>query len=90
MGYYDYRAFGSPLTPPYTVNRATYAIAPYYVWQNARPEPAYRYAEMRAFYHKGELDFFKNIHSDLASLPAYLVKAGFTLLFYAGFICCRR
>ncbi len=63
MGYYDYRAFGNPLTPPYTVNRSTYAIAPYYVWQNARPEPHYRYKEMRVFYHKGELDFYKGIHS---------------------------
>ena len=25
MGYYDYRAFGSPLTPPYAINRATFA-----------------------------------------------------------------
>jgi hypothetical protein len=31
MGYYDYRVFGSPLTPPYSINRATYAITPYYV-----------------------------------------------------------
>ncbi len=33
MGYYNDRAFGSPLTPPYAVNRATYAVAQYYVWQ---------------------------------------------------------
>ena len=26
LGYYDYRAFGNPLTLPYTINRATYAI----------------------------------------------------------------
>ena len=51
MAYYDYRAFGSPLTLPYTVNRNTYAMAPYYVWQKPRPEPVYRHAEMRAFYH---------------------------------------
>lgn len=29
LGYYDYRAFGNPLTLPYTVNRTTYAMAPY-------------------------------------------------------------
>ncbi len=34
MGYYNYRAFGSPLTPPYTVNRATYAVTPYYARQS--------------------------------------------------------
>ena len=85
MGYYDYRAFGSPLTPPYAVDRATYGIAPYYVWQHARPEPNYRYAEMREFYHKGELDFFKEIHSLGGFLPQSLVKVGFMLLFYSGF-----
>jgi hypothetical protein len=86
MGYYDYRAFGSPLTPPYTVNRATYAIAPYYVWQNVRPEPNYRYPEMRNFYHKGELDYYKNIHNPILFVPCTLAKAGFTILFFAGFI----
>ncbi len=33
LGYYDYRAFGSPFTLPYTVARNTYGVAPYYVWQ---------------------------------------------------------
>ena len=59
MGYYDYRAFGNPLTPPYAVDRETYAIAPYYVWQEPRPEPNYRYPEMRKFYHEGELDYLQ-------------------------------
>jgi hypothetical protein len=85
MGYYDYRAFGNPLTPPYKINRATYAIAPYYVWQNERPEPHYRYPEMRAFYHKGELDYFHNIHSLKLFVPASLAKAAFMIMFFAGF-----
>ncbi len=84
MGYYDYRAFGNPLTPPYTVDRNTYAIAPYYVWQQARPEPKYRYKEMRAFYHT-ELDFYTHIHSVKGFVPHTLAKAGFTFLFFAGF-----
>ena len=85
LGYYDYRAFGSPFTPPYAIDRATYGIAPYYVWQQPRPEPNYRYAEMREFYHKGELDFFKGIHSKGGFLPQSLVKVGFMLLFYSCF-----
>ncbi|MGD0345722.1 MAG: hypothetical protein ABSA85_03145 [Terracidiphilus sp.] len=85
MGYYDYRAFGNPLTPPYTVNRNTYAIAPYYVWQHARPEPNYRYAEMRKFYHKGEGDFFEKIHTPGGFLPHTLEKVAFTFLFYTNF-----
>jgi len=85
MGYYDYRAFGNPLTPPYTVNRSTYAIAPYYVWQHARPEPHYRYAEMRAFYHQGEMDFFEEIHSFGGFIPRTLEKVAFAFLFYSNF-----
>ena len=50
MGYYDYRAFGSPLTLPYTVNRNMYAMAPYFIWQSQRPEPAYRHEVIRHFY----------------------------------------
>jgi hypothetical protein len=85
MGYYDYRAFGNPLTPPYTVDRNTYAIAPYYVWQHARPEPNYRYTEMRTFYHEGELEFYNHIHSVKGFVPYTLVKVGFAFLFYACF-----
>jgi hypothetical protein len=85
MGCYDYRAFGNPLTPPYAVNRSTYAIAPYYVWQQARPEPHYRYKEMQVFYHKGELDFYDGYHSFAGFLKQTLTKVGFTFLFYSNF-----
>lgn len=88
MGYYDYRAFGNPLTPPYTVDRNTYAIAPYYVWQQPRPEPTYRHAAIRSFYEKekGEMGFYTQIHSVKGFVPYTLEKAGFTVLFYAGFV----
>jgi hypothetical protein len=86
LGYYDYRAFGSAFTLPYTVDRNTYAIAPYYVWQHARPEPAYRHPEMRRFYHKDELAFFNQIHSAKGFVPRTLEKVGFTFLFYSGFL----
>jgi hypothetical protein len=85
FGYYDYRAFGNPLTPPYAVDRATYGIAPYYVWQHTRPEPVYRHAVLRSFYHAGELVFYKQIHSVKGFLPYTLVKVGFAFLFFAGF-----
>ncbi len=85
LGYYDYRAFGSPFTPPYAVDRSTYAIAPYYVWQNARPEPHYRYAVMRDFYHVGEMDFFSEIHTAAGFIPRTLEKVAFTFLFYSNF-----
>jgi len=83
MGYYDYRAFGSPLTLPYSVDRATYAMAPYYVWQSPRPEPLYRHKEMRAFYY-GELDSYFKGRSMAGYLDRVTVKVHGTLLFFAG------
>jgi hypothetical protein len=86
MGYYDYRAFGNPLTPPYAVDRAEYAIAPYFVWQKARPEPAYRHPLMRTFYHRNELDDFKKVQSVGGFIPELLQKTARGLLFYAGLV----
>jgi hypothetical protein len=84
IGYYDYRVFGSPFTLPYTVNRAQYAMAPYFIWQSQRPEPAYRHQVMRSFYYTDELKFFKDIHSLSGFLPNTLLKMFLILQFYAG------
>ncbi len=55
MGYYNYRVFGNPLTPPYKVNRDTYASAPHFLFQSAHREPVYRHVAMRNFYTGWEL-----------------------------------
>jgi len=84
MGYYDYRAFGSPLTLPYTVNRNMYAMAPYFVWQPQRPEPAYRHEVMRHFYYAGELRGVEKFHSLIGFASESLLKATRGVLFFAG------
>jgi len=84
MGYYNYRAFGSPVTLPYTVNRAEYAIAPYFVWQSQRPEPLYHHKIIREFYHREELDNFRKIHSLSGFVPETLAKTARGVLFYSG------
>ncbi|MGA2085425.1 MAG: hypothetical protein ABSG60_07900 [Terracidiphilus sp.] len=85
MGYYDYRAFGSPLILPYTIARNTYAVAPYYVWQSPRPVPNYRHEEMRRFYTEREP---KGL-SEPGTLPGFLSqnlpKLAEGLVFFAGF-----
>jgi hypothetical protein len=58
MGYYNYRVFRNVFTPPYAVNRATYASVPHFVWQSARPEPVYRHKVMRDFYSGFERVYF--------------------------------
>ena len=86
LGYYDYRAFGSPTTLPYTVNRAAYAVAPYYVWQSARPAPAYRHDSLRNFYYNNELTAFNLIHSRKGFLPQTGIKVIRAFEFFAGIV----
>jgi hypothetical protein len=50
MAYYFYRVTGDPFRMPYQVDRATYAVAPYFVWQKLRPEPIYHHPMLREFY----------------------------------------
>jgi len=84
MADYDLHAFGKATTLPYTVNRATYAIAPYYVWQSARPEPNYNHESLRYFYKYNELKAFNKIHSAAGFLPQTLAKVLRTFEFFAG------
>ena len=85
LGYYDYRAFGNPVTLPYTVDRAEYAVAPYFVWQQPRPAPHYRYAVMRRFYTQYEMYVYRNIHSPTGFPIQTLLKILEAVLFFAGF-----
>ena len=85
LGYYDNRAFGNPLTPPYSVDRAEYAAAPYYIWQSPRPEPVYRHKVIRDFYINVELGSANHLHT----LSGFLSETLFfkplrALLFFAG------
>jgi hypothetical protein len=85
MGYYNYRVFGSPFTLPYTMNRAQYAVSPYFVWQSERAGPVYHHAVMREFYSKDELKNFEEIHRPYGFITQTFVKAAMGILFYAGF-----
>jgi hypothetical protein len=85
MGYYDLKAFGSPLTLPYTVDRNTYAVAPYYIWQHARPTPTYSNSVMRRFYTHDEYEFYATMRTPAGFVTHTLLKVYLTFLFYAGF-----
>jgi hypothetical protein len=86
MAYYDYRLYGDPFTPSYSVNRAQYAMAPYFVWQSKRPEPAYKHKVIRDFYYLDELDSFNKIHSLSGFIPQTFLKAVRGILFYSGIV----
>jgi len=59
-GFYYYRVTGSPFLMTYQVNRAQYATAPYFIWQQPRPEPAYHYAVLRDQYRWELAEFERN------------------------------
>ena len=84
MGYYDYRAFGSPATLPYTVDRATYAVAPYYIWQSKRHAPVYRHESLREFYVDFEPREVAKIQSLSGIVSETMYKLKFGVLFFAG------
>jgi hypothetical protein len=84
MGYYNYRVFGNSLTLPYTINRAQYAVAPYFIWQSERPEPMYHHSVMRKFYAQDELKGFEEIRRPYGLATQTFLKAAMGLLFYAG------
>ena len=86
MTYYNYRNFGSPLTLPYTVDRNTYAIAPYYVWQHERPEPHYHHTALRNFYRQNELKTFDAVHKPFGLVFVTLGKVVLSFVFFAGII----
>jgi hypothetical protein len=56
-GYYYQQVTGSAFRMTYIVNRDAYAIAPYFLWQQPRAEPAYRHAVLREFYEKELHDY---------------------------------
>jgi len=84
MGYYFWRVTGDPFLMPYQVNRRTYAVAPYFIWQQPRPEPAYRHQVMREFYLGFEDRDFEAGRSLWGLCQRLLYKARVLWTFYAG------
>ena len=75
-GYYNRRVTGSPTRMAYQVNRETYAMAPYFIWQTPRPEPVYHNTVMRDFY-RAELEAFERN----STLTGYLLRGAGRLIF---------
>jgi hypothetical protein len=84
MTYYFWRVTGNPFQMPYQVNRATYAVAPYFVWQKPGSEPVYRHPEMRAFYINWELKDYMRGRSLWGFLKRLGFKARTLWSFYSG------
>ena len=84
MGYYNWQVFGSPLTLPYTVNRALYSVAPSFPWEDRGPEPSYNHAVMKRFYTTIETGGFQSEHTVLNFLRLTRLKLFTFWVFFIG------
>ena len=81
-GYYFWRVTGSPTKMPQQVNRDTYAIAKYFYWQSAYPEPEYPHKAIRDFYQGAELRQFNQAHAFKGVVRQLAIKSGMAWVFY--------
>lgn len=85
LGYYDYRAFGSPTILPYTLARQQYGIASNFAFLPPRPAPHYRHALLRQYFAHNELIHYQAIHSLSGYFPSVFGKIELAAIFLAGF-----
>ena len=80
--YYCWRVTGSPVRLPQQVNRETYAVARYFYWQAAYPEPAYHHNAIRDFYAGLEAGEFDRAHTTAGIFLQLAKKVGMSWVFY--------
>ena len=80
--YYFWRVTGNPMKMPQQLNRETYAVARYFYWQRAYPEPAYRHKAIRDFYMQTELKYFTLGKTFSGQLLQLATKLGTIWVFY--------
>jgi hypothetical protein len=51
-GYYYYRVTGNPFRMTYNVNRETYAMGRYFIWQKPWPQKTYNHPRIQALYQR--------------------------------------
>ena len=83
-GYYFWRVTGNPFRMPQQVDRDTYGIAPYFLWQSPKPAPTYHYQELRTFYGGNELNFYRETQNVAGLAGVWIVRILHTWLFYLG------
>jgi len=82
--YYCWRVTGNPFLMPQQVDRQTYAVAPYFLWQHPRPQPVYNHEEMRDFYLRNELGFYKQTRTVENLVAVWIVRIAHIWCFYLG------
>ena len=84
MAFFFWRTTGSPVRMPYQVNRATYGIAPYFIWQSPNLQQVYRHAVMRDYYVNDELAVYQRMRSIGGFVRETAIKLLVIWAFYVG------
>ncbi len=63
IGYYNFRVTGNIFYLPYQLHKATYMVAPLFIWQEPTPTPHYRHARLKEFHTIYEPFFYTEKHS---------------------------
>ncbi len=84
MSYYFWRVTGNPFKVPYQIERETYAIAPYFLWQSPHPEPGYHHAVIRKMYEEDYTIAYAFAHSRMGLLFMPIYKLARIWMFFIG------
>src|SRR6266568_2161518 len=84
MGYYFLRVTGNPLRMPYQVERETYGVSPYLLWQHPRPVPTYRHLEFKRMYAEVDVSNFQLARSRLGLVLFATLKIERIWYFFLG------
>ena len=82
--YYFWRVTGSPFRMPYELNRAAYAVSPYFLWQHAAAVPVYHHQVFHDFYLGLEYKRYLETRSVTGFLLNLFRTVGVMWTFYFG------
>jgi hypothetical protein len=84
MTYYFWRVTGDPFRMPYQVERETYSVAPYMLWQHLRPVPSYRHLEFARMYAQDDAQHFQLVRTPYGIALFAVLKLARIWAFFLG------
>jgi len=83
MAIYNFRFSGNPLQLPYAFYRATFTMAPHFIFQSPRPEPLYHHRVLHDFHVGWEMNCYREARGNLPP-RGFLQKAVSYWRFFLG------
>jgi hypothetical protein len=84
MGFYNLRVTRDVFSLPYEVHEATYGAAPVFLWQHAKPAPAYRHQAMRDHLEGTTLQWYSAQRTMAGFVKRHSLDFKTLFLFYLG------